>query len=110
MTRTVRQETHRYRHAFLVHISEIGVFLIRQILKGMDVALVVGLGHTGGSGVITLLVEARQVEAQEDDDEQQEYVAAHVGGKSGEVARCVVVSEDLRPCVDGVLDGCFGVR
>jgi hypothetical protein len=93
------QNSHRYRHAFLVHISEIGVLLVGQILKRMDVALVVGLGHTGRSGIVTLLVEACQIEAQEDDDEQQEHVAAHVGGKSGEVARCVVVAEDLGACV-----------
>ena len=73
----------------------------------MDVALVVGLGHTGGCSGITLLVEACQVEAEEDDDEQQEHVAAHVGAEGDEVARFVGVAEDLgawwEVCVSGLI-------
>jgi hypothetical protein len=70
----------------------------------MDVALVIGRGHTGCGGVVTLLVEACQVEAEEDDYKQQEHVAAHVGGKSSKVARGVLVSEDLGACADGMLE------
>jgi hypothetical protein len=70
----------------------------------MDVALVISRGHTGCGGVVTLLVEACQVEAEEDDYKQQEHVAAHVGGKSSKVARGVLVSEDLGACADGMLE------
>jgi hypothetical protein len=70
----------------------------------MDVALVIGRGHTGCGGIVTLLVEACQVEAEEDDYKQQEHVAAHVGGESSKVARGVLVAEDLGACVDGLLD------
>jgi len=70
----------------------------------MDVAFVGGLGHSGGSSGIALFVEAGQIESEEDDDEQQEHVAAHVSAEGNEVARGVVVAEDLRACVNGMLD------
>ena len=94
-----QDQTHRDRHASLVHISEIRVLLVGQVLESVDVALVVGLGHTGGCSGIALLVEACQVEAEEDDDEQQEHVAAHVGAEGDEVARFVGVAEHLRACL-----------
>jgi len=61
----------------------------------MDVALVICLSHASSSSGITLLVKACQIEPEEDDDEQQQHVAAHVGAESDEVARFVVVAENL---------------
>lgn len=73
----------------LIHISKVNILLIRQILKGVHVALIL-LGAR-----VAALVDAAQVEAQEDDDQQQQHVAAHVRAEGDEVARGVVVAEDL---------------
>jgi hypothetical protein len=54
----------------LKHISKVHILLIRQILKRMNIALIIRLSHARRSRSITLLVQAEQVEAQEDDDEQ----------------------------------------
>lgn len=66
----------------------------------MDVSLVISFSHTSSSSGITLLVEASQVEPEEDDDEKQEDVATHVGAESNEVSGLIGVAEDLRALSD----------
>lgn len=66
----------------------------------MNVALVVRLSDTRGSSGVALLVQADEVEAQEDDDQKQQDVAAHVRAEGDEVAGGVGAAEDL-----GALDG-----
>jgi hypothetical protein len=68
----------------------------------MHQILVIGLGDLGLQLVLGL-VAGDEVEAQEDDDQDQQHVAAHVGGEGDEVARLVGVEEDLGP--DGVAGG-----
>lgn len=61
----------------------------------MDIALIVSLPHTGSSSGVALLVQTCQVESEEDDDQEQEDVAAHVCAEGDEVARLVGVAEYL---------------
>jgi hypothetical protein len=77
------------------HISKIHILLIRQILKRMNISLIIRLSHTRSGSSIALLVQARQVESQENDDEEQEDIATHVRAESDEIAGLVVVAEDL---------------
>lgn len=81
--------------SLLINISKIHILLIRQILKSMHIALILGLANARSSGSVTLLVETSQVESEENDDEEEEHVAAHVGAEGDEVARGVGVAEDL---------------
>lgn len=61
----------------------------------MNIALVIRFSDARSSSGIALLVQAGEVEAQEDDDQEQEHVAAHVRAESDEVAGLVGVAEDL---------------
>jgi hypothetical protein len=99
----------------LEHISKVRILLIRQILKSMDIALVISLSHTRGRSSIALRIQALQVESQEDDDQKQEDVAAHVGAESNKVAGSISAAEDLwawrfnvsgMSCVNGWTEGC----
>jgi hypothetical protein len=54
--------------SLLENISKVHILLIRQILKRMNIALIIRLSHTRGGSGIALLVQADEVEAQEDDD------------------------------------------
>lgn len=74
----------------LVYVPEVWILLVRQILKGMQVALI-RYGF-----LIALGVDPLQVPSQKDNDEQQQHVAAHVRGEGNEVSRCIPVQEDLR--------------
>jgi hypothetical protein len=56
------------------------------------------IGPVRRSQRIALLVLVHQIEAQADDDNDQQTVAAEVGGEGDEVARLVPVEEDLRAC------------
>jgi hypothetical protein len=88
----------------LEHISEVRILLIRQILKRMNIALVVSLTHTRGSSSIALRIQTLEVEAEEDDDKKQKDVASHMGTEGDEVTWCVGAAEDLW-ALDEVLVG-----
>ncbi|CRK20004.1 hypothetical protein BN1723_012015 [Verticillium longisporum] len=61
------------------------------------------LGDARRGQLVSLLVLADEVEAQGDDDDDEQAVAAHVGGKGDQVAGLVALEEDLGP--DGVAGG-----
>lgn len=61
----------------------------------MGVAVVRSLGVAGSSKGIAQLVLAHKVEAQADEDNNEQRVAAEVRGKGNKVARAVPAAEDL---------------
>ena len=69
----------------------------------MNVPLVVRFSHARRSSRVALLVQTREIESEENDDEQQQDVAAHVRAESDEVAGLVGVAEDLGACGGGEL-------
>lgn len=83
-----------------IHVSEVRVLLIGKILESVNVSLVIGFSHTSRGSCITLLVEASQVEPEENDDEKQEDIASHVSAEGDKVSGLIVVSEDLRALHD----------
>ena len=86
----------------LVHIAEVLVFLVRQILKRVHHVLVPGLADARLSQRIPLLVLVHQVEPQADDDNDQQAVAAQMRRKRDEVTGLVPGEEDLGACNDKV--------
>jgi len=79
----------------LEHVSEVRVLLVGQILERVNVALVISLPDTCSRSGIALSVQTLEVESEEDDDQKQQNVAAHVRAEGDEVAGCVGVAENL---------------
>lgn len=78
-----------------IDIPEILVFPIRQILKGMQHALIQSRQPRRSEKVVLLPVLIGKMPAHEDDCEDEEDVATHVCCESDEIAWRVVGEEDL---------------
>lgn len=74
-----------HKGAGLQNITEVGVLLVSQILKGVNHAIVSSFTDTGGGHLVASLVLAAEVPAEEDEDEDEGGVAAEVGGESSVV-------------------------
>ena len=72
----------------LVHVPKVGVLFVRQIIKGMCKILIICFGHLLLQLAFVLVAE-HEVETQEGNDNDQQYVTAHVCRKGDEVAGCV---------------------
>ena len=86
------------RPSHLVHVSKVWVLLVRYVLESMHKRLIVGLLNTLGGQPVTLLVLRGQVPAQEQNVYNEQTVAPKMGSKGNEVARAVLLQEDLRSC------------
>lgn len=73
---------------FLVHVPKVWVLLVRQIIKSVRKILIIRFGHLLLQLAFVLVAE-HEVETQECDYNDQEYVTAHVGREGDEVAGCV---------------------
>jgi hypothetical protein len=71
----------------------------------MHHVLIMGLTDTRRSQGVPLLVLMHQVEPQADDDNDQQAVAAEMGGEGDEVAGLVPAEEDLRTWRDMEVSG-----
>jgi carbamoylphosphate synthase large subunit len=63
-----KSHPHQQEPIPLEHISKVHILLIRQILKRVNIPLIIRLSHARRSSGIALLVQADKVEAQEDYD------------------------------------------
>lgn len=84
------------KDTFLVHVPEIRILLIRQILKSMCIALIFRVWDPRRGDLIPLCVSSRQCQAENDECQDQKTVAANMDGESDKVARRVPREEDLR--------------
>lgn len=74
-----------HKGACLQNITEVGVFLVSQILKGVNHAVISSFSDTSSGHLVTSLVLAAEVPAEVDEDEDEGGVAAEMGGKSSVV-------------------------
>jgi len=78
-----------------VNIPKVRILLIRQILEGMQHAIVLGLRDASSGDGIPPGVLTLEVPAKHDNDHDEEAVTAQVRGESDEVSRSVPGEEDL---------------
>lgn len=88
---------HTYMSLPLVHISEVGILLVREVLKSMHKRLIMRFPHTLCSQTISLLVLSHQIPAEQYYVNDEEGVASQVRGKCNEVPWGVPGEKDLRP-------------
>lgn len=93
--------------SFLVHISEVYILLICNILKSVHKRLIMCLLEAFGGKAITLLVLRNEVPAEEEDVDDEQRVAAEMGGKGDEVAGGVPGEEDLGACTKKLMSVIF---
>ena len=77
---------------FLEDVAEVGVLAIRQIIEAMR------SGCLLSELAVLLVVSVHQVPSQEQDDGNQDTVAAQVDRQGLDVARRVAIEEDLGTC------------
>jgi hypothetical protein len=90
-------------HEKSIRIPKVQILPIRQIIKSMHELHIICLLNARSSQPIFLLVLAHQMEAQEDDDEDEQSVAAEMCAEGDEVAGGIPFEEDLGTWKEGGL-------